>query len=112
MLQNLVLISSIPFGGMNQVRIHYLLESVRYVHPKYDATELMSFIDRIVKLGLKPGFEVMGNPGNRFTNFSDNGNLTEWFNLVTSVVDQLQRRYGENEVEFWNFESWNEPGSV
>ena len=89
------LISSVPFEGIEQVRIHYLLEGVKYLTPGvYDPTELITFIDRIIEFGLKPGFEIMGNPANRFTDFSDRGNLTEWYHLVSMVVGEFDNRYG------------------
>ena len=51
----------------------------------------------------------MGNPSNAFTNFSDSGNLTAWYNLVTSLTNEFQHKYGKDYVQSWNFESWNEP---
>ena len=110
MYQNLALISSVPHAGIKQVRIHYLLETIKYNgRDQYDLNELVQFLDRIINLGLQPGFEVMGNPQNTFTDFGDHDNLTEWYNLVSSVAMHLQTRYGKDEIQKWNFESWNEP---
>ena len=110
MYQNLALISSVPHAGINQVRIHYLLETIKYNGPgQYDFSELKQFLDRLVSFGLQPGFEVMGNPQNIFSDFGDQKNLTEWYNLVSSLTNELQTRYGKDEIQKWNFESWNEP---
>ena len=110
MYQNLALISSVPHAGIKQVRIHYLLETIKYNGPgQYDFSELKQFLDRLVSFGLQPGFEVMGNPQNIFSDFGDQKNLTEWYNLVSSLTNELQTRYGKDEIQKWNFESWNEP---
>ena len=110
MYQNLALISSVPHSGIKQVRIHYLLETIKYNGPgQYDFGELNQFLDRLVSFGLQPGFEVMGNPQNIFSDFGDQKNLTEWYNLVSSLTKDLQKRYGKDEIQKWNFESWNEP---
>ena len=110
MYQNLAIISSVPHGGIKQVRIHYLLEAMKYYGPgQYNSSELMQFLDRLIGLGLQPGFEMMGNPQNTFTDFGDKNNLTEWYHLVSSLTHELQSRYGNEEIEKWNFEGWNEP---
>ena len=110
MYQNLALISSVPHNGIKQVRIHYLLETIKYNGPgQYDFSELNKFLERLVSFGLQPGFEVMGNPQNTFSDFGDQKNLTKWYNLVSSLTKELQTRYGKDEIQKWNFESWNEP---
>ena len=48
MQQNLALIGSVKYGGIDQVRIHDLLDAVEYISPKkYNSTLLIEFLDRI-----------------------------------------------------------------
>ncbi|XP_014670923.1 PREDICTED: alpha-L-iduronidase-like isoform X2 [Priapulus caudatus] len=61
------------------------------------------------KLELKPGFEIMGNPGNIFTNFEDPKQIYSFKELVKCLATRYIARYGERYVSSWNFESWNEP---
>ena len=100
-----------PFDRIEQVRIHYLLEGVKYQNSGvYDPTELITFVDRIIGFGLKPGFEIMGNPGDRFTDFSDHGNLTEWYHLVAMLVGEFQNRYGPELGPFFDRTNWTNFG--
>lgn len=79
-------------------------------------TALDSALDQLVGLGLAPGFELMGNPGNLddrsdrlFTSFQDHGQILAFGELVELVASRYIARYGLEVVRSWRFESWNEP---
>ena len=44
-----------------------------------------------------------------FSNIKPTKIETEWYSLVSSLAMHLQTRYGKDEIQKWNFESWNEP---
>ncbi|WAR20974.1 IDUA-like protein [Mya arenaria] len=107
MSYNLAMIGAIPRSGIEQVRIHWLLDIVTVIShepfkaPVYNFTLLDNVIDLLYNNGLKPGFELMGNPSGLFRNFEDKETVYLWKDLVT--------QYGAGFVSEWNFETWNEP---
>jgi len=111
MVQNLLLISSVPHQGIKQVRIHWLLDLIKYdsVKSAYD----FKYLDRLVQLffenNLLLGFELMGSPSGRFTDFDNSTQLAEYANLVTEIASRYVQRYGLDYVSRWKFETWNEP---
>ncbi|XP_052556348.1 alpha-L-iduronidase isoform X2 [Tympanuchus pallidicinctus] len=110
---NLAYISSVPHDGIEQVRIHWLLEliTVRMMNEKlyYNFTALDNLMDRLWENKLTPGFELMGNPSGYFLNFEDKEQVVRWRNLVTLLASRYIDRYGLEHVAKWNFETWNEP---
>ncbi|XP_074788949.1 alpha-L-iduronidase isoform X3 [Athene noctua] len=110
---NLAYISSVPYGGIEQVRIHWLLELValRVMNGKlhYNFTALDNLMDRLWENKLIPGFELMGNPSGYFLDFEDKEQLIRWRNLITLLASRYIDRYGLEHVAKWNFETWNEP---
>nr|CAH65418.1 hypothetical protein RCJMB04_31l23 [Gallus gallus] len=110
---NLAYISSVPHDGIEQVRIHWLLEliTVRMMNEKlyYNFTALDNLMDRLWENKLIPGFELMGNPSGYFPNFEDKEQVVRWRNLVTLLASRYIDRYGLEHVAKWNFETWNEP---
>ncbi|NXW18389.1 IDUA iduronidase, partial [Circaetus pectoralis] len=110
---NLAYISSVPHGGIEQVRIHWLLELValRVVNGKlhYNFTALDNLMDRLWENKLIPGFELMGNPSGYFLDFEDKEQVVRWRNLITLLASRYIDRYGLEHVAKWNFETWNEP---
>ncbi|XP_028658424.2 alpha-L-iduronidase [Erpetoichthys calabaricus] len=114
---NLAYIASVPHNGIEQVRIHWLLELVTVElvsesgQPSYNFTKLDALIDLLWKLGLKPGFELMGSVSGFFTDFEDKKQLLEWKNLVSLVANRYINKYGLEYVSQWNFETWNEPNN-
>ncbi|XP_076467689.1 alpha-L-iduronidase-like isoform X2 [Babylonia areolata] len=92
MVQNLAYIGAVPHGGIQQVRIHWLLDLVR-----------------VQRNGLRPGFELMGSPSGVFTDMENKTQLYWWRDLVTQVARRYIDRYGLDYVKQWNFETWNEP---
>ncbi|KAK3717330.1 hypothetical protein QZH41_011573, partial [Actinostola sp. cb2023] len=114
MAQNIIYIGSTPNQGIEQVRIHFLLDLVS-MQEGGDGALVISFtyLDKAMALllsnGLRPGFELMGNPSNYFTDFDDKKQIYDWRELIRSLGIHLIERYGLEEVSKWNFESWNEP---
>ena len=60
---NVKLIGSLPQGSIQQIRVHWLLDLM--TNP-FDMGKLDDFIHLLWTCNLKPGFELMGNPGNFF----------------------------------------------
>uniref|UniRef100_T1IW51 Alpha-L-iduronidase n=1 Tax=Strigamia maritima TaxID=126957 RepID=T1IW51_STRMM len=110
---NLALIGGLAEDGDMQIRIHWLLQLVNMtLHNEtqnFNFTLLDNFLDNIKMNGLKPGFEVMGNPSDFFRNFENKTEIDMWRHLVTKLATHYIGRYGLNYVQSWNFESWNEP---
>ncbi|XP_056603372.1 LOW QUALITY PROTEIN: alpha-L-iduronidase [Triplophysa dalaica] len=112
---NLALIGSVPHRGLQQVRIHWMLElvsaQVSRVEYHYNFTDLDQLIDLLWQNGLQPGFELMGSVSNTFSNFEDKRQVTEWRNLVYLTAKRYMLKYGLGSVSQWNFETWNEPNN-
>ncbi len=127
---------AIPNKGLVYVRPHYFLnllavEGINTNTPVYNWSRLDSAIDVLVNNGLKPIFQLMGNPSSNlnefsagfdenfqaqteshetfFTNFIEREKLEAWKRLVKDVVVHFMERYGLHEVRSWYFESLNEP---
>ena len=60
-------------------------------------------------MSLKPGFEIMGNPSNLFTDFDNATQLSRLSSLVGEIGRRYVDRFGLDYVKLWNFETWNEP---
>uniref|UniRef100_A0A3B3ZAQ1 Uncharacterized protein n=1 Tax=Periophthalmus magnuspinnatus TaxID=409849 RepID=A0A3B3ZAQ1_9GOBI len=109
---NLAYVGSVPHGGLQQVRIHWMLELVSAklggeVH--YNFTKLDQLIDLLWTNGLRP-FELMGSVSNFFTDFEDKSQVVEWRNLIYQIAKRYII-YGLGVVSQWNFETWNEPNN-
>lgn len=114
MQQTLDYVGSTPYQGMQHVRIHFLLDLVSGSGigtdtPKLNFSNLDEGIDAMQRNGLKPFFELMGNPSGYFSDFTDDAQLHAWKRLVRLTAEHLMDRYGKEEVESWYFETWNEP---
>ncbi|XP_038648259.1 alpha-L-iduronidase isoform X1 [Scyliorhinus canicula] len=110
---NLAYIASVPHTGIEQVRIHWLLElvTIREMNGKllYNFTHLDNLIHLLWQNGLMPGFELMGNPSGYFTNFEQKVQVFEWKKMVTLLARRYIDKYGVAYLSKWNFETWNEP---
>ncbi|NP_001087031.1 alpha-L-iduronidase L homeolog [Xenopus laevis] len=107
---NMAYISSVPLRGIEQVRVHWLLDLVTVSgNLQYDFTKLDTFMDLLMANGLVPGFELMGSPSGYFTDFEDKHQVMEWRNLVFMTAQRYIKKYGLLQVSQWNFETWNEP---
>ncbi|XP_077571474.1 alpha-L-iduronidase [Stigmatopora nigra] len=113
--QNLAYVGSVPHGGIQQVRIHWMLELVTAQdiggQPQYNFTKLDQLIDLLWINGLRPGFELMGSVSNYFTDFEDKAQVFKWRNLVSLIAKRYIEKYGLGTVSQWNFETWNEPNN-
>lgn len=114
MQQALAYLGAIPHGGITWVRIHYLLELVRAEGlgtdaPSYDWSRLDTALDMLVRNGLKPFFELMGNVEGYFDDYTNETQAEAWQRLIRDLALHLIDRYGEEEVRSWLFETWNEP---
>ncbi|TVQ23863.1 MAG: hypothetical protein EA383_13115 [Spirochaetaceae bacterium] len=78
--------------------------AIRYV---WDALDTV--LDALVARGFRPVLSLMGNPGGRFRDFSESEEVLAWSELIRQFAAHLVGRYGEQEVQEWLFESWNEP---
>ncbi|XP_025954395.1 alpha-L-iduronidase isoform X2 [Dromaius novaehollandiae] len=110
---NLAYISSVPHDGIEQVRIHWLLElvtlRVRNGKLHYNFTALDNLMDHLWENKLIPGFELMGSPSGFFIDFEDKDQVVRWRNLIRLLARRYIGRYGLEHVAKWNFETWNEP---
>ena len=114
MQQALAYMGAIPRGGITYVRIHYLLELVlaeglETDAPVYDWSRLDTALDGLVRNGLKPIFELMGNVDGYFTDYTNPTQAHAWKRLVRDLALHLIDRCGRDEVRGWLFETWNEP---
>ncbi|XP_043529954.1 alpha-L-iduronidase isoform X2 [Chiloscyllium plagiosum] len=110
---NLAYITSVPHSGIEQVRIHWLLEliTIQEMNGKllYNFTNLDNLIHLLWQYGLMPGFELMGNPSGYFTNFEEKNQVFEWRKLIMLLARRYIDAYSLAYVSKWNFETWNEP---
>jgi L-iduronidase len=113
MRHTLSLLGAIPNRGLEFVRVHYLLDLVagkrigaRLV---YDWGLFDEGLDTILGRGMRPFFEIMGNPSNLFDDFDDMDQVRAWRDLVSELASRCVARYGRDEVRAWWFETWNEP---
>uniref|UniRef100_A0A8C6L9U4 Alpha-L-iduronidase n=1 Tax=Nothobranchius furzeri TaxID=105023 RepID=A0A8C6L9U4_NOTFU len=115
---NLAYLGSVPHGGIQQVRIHWMLDSTENHNthgfarrPQYNFTKLDQLMDLLWVNGLQPGFELMGSVSNYFTDFENKSQVVEWRNLVYLIAKRYIDLYGLGSVSRWNFETWNEPNN-
>lgn len=114
MRQTIQWLGAVPHQGIRHCRIHFLLDLVTGKgllgsDPVYDWTRLDQALDVLVANGLAPFFELMGNPGEAFTDFSRPEQCTAWRRLVKELATRCIARYGSDEVRSWWWETWNEP---
>jgi L-iduronidase len=113
MRQALTFLGAIPNRGLEFVRVHYLLNLVTGAKGRagitYDWSLLDDALDALVERGLRPVFELMGNPSDIFHDFESPDQLHAWRDLVAELAARCIRRYGREEVRAWTFETWNEP---
>jgi L-iduronidase len=113
MQQSLVYMASLPGRGIEFVRIHYLYNLLRVERVEngaavYDWTLLDQGMDVLVQNGLRPIFELMGNPSDYFEGWKTDAELHAWRALVRDTARRYLARYGAEEVRRWYFEPWNE----
>jgi len=115
---NLAYVGTMGFVSEMQVRIHWLLDLIRVrgwisthkeIFPIFDFSQLDALIEMLHVNGLKPGFEVMGNPGDIFDNFENETQCVWMRDLCHAIASRYITKYGISSVLRWNFETWNEP---
>ena len=113
MRQTLSFLGAVPNRGVEFVRVHYLLNLVTGAKSRagiaYDWSLLDEALDVLIHRGLRPVFELMGNPSDLFDDFENPDQLRAWRDLVAELAARCVRRYGRDEVRAWTFETWNEP---
>ncbi|XP_059165895.1 alpha-L-iduronidase-like isoform X2 [Physella acuta] len=114
MQQNLAYIGAVPFNGISQVRVHWLLDLVKVKSllpegPVYDFTLLDAFVALMHQNDLHLGFELMGNPSDIYTDMENRTQVYWWRDLVAQTALRYIKQYGISYVRQWNFETWNEP---
>ena len=89
-----------------QVRIHWLLHllELESYNSLINFNKLDSVLDNMEENNLNPGFELMGNPGGVFSDFSNKSERDLWF----KVISQLVQRYSERLVFVCQLEFQNE----
>ena len=92
-IQNLAYIGSVPNKGIKQVRIHWLLDLVTMEQGTDQLVYNFTYLDKAIRLlvgnDLKPGFELMGNPSNFFSDFDDIAQIYVWRDLIASLGKHL-----------------------
>jgi len=110
MKQNVLLLSSTPHRGIEQVRIHWLLDMVSWSLEKgYNFEKLDELVDLFYKNDLAFGFEIMGSPSNHLKNFDDENDILELQRLLKFIVLRYEEKFGNSYIKKWKFETWNEP---
>lgn len=113
MRQTLSFLGAIPNRGLEFLRIHYLLDLIAGARSGagivYDWELLDEALDTLMERGLRPFFEIMGNPSGLFDDFDDMDQVRAWRDLVAELALRCISRYGRDEVRAWWFETWNEP---
>ncbi len=110
MRQTLAYLGAVPNRGVEYLRVHYMLDLVTASRiGRYEWSLLDAALDAHVEAGLKPFFELMGNPSRLFTDFSDRTQAEHWRDLIAELARRCLDRYGADEVRSWYFETWNEP---
>lgn len=75
----------------------------------YNFTYLDEFLDILWKLNLKPGFELMGNPGQLFSNFEDPKQVYAFKDLVKTIAERYigmsNSKYSVFKEKTWLFNS-------
>lgn len=85
------MLGALPYKGNSfQIRIHWLLDLVT-IDPNghYNFSCLDQLVATCTQSGLRIGFELMGNPGGRFTNFEDNNQVLMWYQLVYETGKEI-----------------------
>ena len=112
--------------GFDYIRMHGLLHDDMGVYfededgnPEYSWMAIDMLYDFLLSIDIKPFVELSFMPSalasGEETIFWWEGNITppesyeKWYELIKSLVQHLENRYGEEEVKTWYFEVWNEP---
>ncbi len=112
--------------GFHYLRMHGLLTDEMGVysedkdgHPQFNFQYIDSLYDALLKLKIRPFVELTFMPSKlasgTTTVFWWKGNTSlpkdpaKWAMLMRALVAHFKERYGEDEINKWYFEVWNEP---
>lgn len=107
--------------GFEYCRFHGIFHDDMSVYQSgvYNWLRVDDLITRILKTGMKPfvelGFfpkELAGGTSTAFwwkANVSPPADLSKWSQLITSFTKHCIEKFGQEEVNSWYFEVWNEP---
>jgi L-iduronidase len=128
--------SVIPNHGLAYMRPHWLLNMVTVdghdtESPDYNFDALFGALDELVNRDVKLIFEIMGFPvlantcqamsydkfaqaqsGNVpqwIPDFESRKDYLKWYEFVKTLITELEKKYGEEELKTWYFECTNEP---
>uniref|UniRef100_A0A1B0C1P1 Beta-trefoil DNA-binding domain-containing protein n=1 Tax=Glossina palpalis gambiensis TaxID=67801 RepID=A0A1B0C1P1_9MUSC len=104
MQMDLFLISSLPDGAITHIRIHWMLESIKFI--QFNQSD--RFLDDLDEMHLMPVFEFMGNLLN-FCAKKPAHNYFLWEGLSYQEVKRFHNRFGIENLLNYRFETWNEP---
>ncbi|GAB0095484.1 alpha-L-iduronidase [Sergentomyia squamirostris] len=112
--QNLELIGSIPNSGITHVRTHWILQLIDAQNfntsVEFSFRNFQNFLDFLKRNQLYPHIEFMGDPGGIFSKRLDEHNISDlWKNLTHEMITSSIDRFGEEYVQKFRFETWNEP---
>ncbi len=129
-------LAAVPNQKTTYIRPHWLLNligsrGIGTNNPEFNFSQLDAALDEIISRGFKPIFEIMGFPSLAWKvgdnvyddaaqgqknqsvqwnpDFSKEDDYMQWYHFVKAMVSHLEKRYGEEELKTWFFESTNEP---
>ncbi len=86
MRQTLAYLGGVPNRGIEFLRVHYMLDLVTADRiGRYDWSLLDQAIDVMLEHRLRPFFELMGNPGRLFTDFSARTQAEQWRDFIAQL---------------------------
>src|SRR5207237_8838402 len=86
MRQTLSYLAAVPGRGLEFIRAHYLLNLVQAQKSGpgiiYDWSLLDEALDTLIERGLRPFFEILGNPSGLFDDFANLDQLKSWSDMM------------------------------
>jgi xylan 1,4-beta-xylosidase len=112
--------------GFQYIRMHGILHDDMGVYtedshgnPQYNFQYVDALYDALLQLHIRPFVELTFMPSKLAsgpqTIFWWKGNITppkdpaKWSALIRAFTEHMKARYGEDEIQHWYFEVWNEP---
>ncbi|XP_013118264.1 alpha-L-iduronidase isoform X2 [Stomoxys calcitrans] len=111
---NILYLSALPAKSLTHIRIHWMLELLKFVQysqsglPIYDFSDLDDFLEELNTMNLYPMIEFMGNISDVFVKNPTYNNVL-WEDLSYEVTKHYLNTFGAKTVLKWRFETWNEP---
>ncbi|XP_073824978.1 alpha-L-iduronidase [Musca autumnalis] len=114
---NLLHLYALPRGALTHLRIHWMLELLKFEQfaqsglPIYNFSRLDEFLLDLDMMNFSPVIEFMGNFSNVFVK-NPTYNEVIWEDLSYKVTKRYLNMLGAKKVLNWRFETWNEPDGV